>query len=257
MNDKIKATEINSKLVVLGGTSDIAIQFVQDCMERLKFKEYVLIGRRMSRFSFKDFMIEECDSCSVCLIDISDFEDETTFSNNDILEHIKDANVVMIAYGSLSNQDEVVGSYHYVNKHVKTNFSSVVIWLEICANLLGHNTAAKVIVLGSVAGDRGRASNYLYGACKGALEIFVSGLRQRSYPNGPQFSIIKLGFVETKMTKGIEFPRLISSNKRRVSNEILKSMEKDVFVAYVPSYWRWIMLVVKILPTAFFLRLKF
>jgi decaprenylphospho-beta-D-erythro-pentofuranosid-2-ulose 2-reductase len=107
-----------------------------------------------------------------------------------------------------------------------------------------------------VAGDRGRATNYAYGAAKGALEIFMSGLRQRLHPSGVQVLLVKPGFVDTPMTA--DFPKgPLWASPERVAQDIVRAMAKGRSVIYTPWFWRWIMLIIRHLPERLFVRLRF
>ena len=112
-----------------------------------------------------------------------------------------------------------------------------------------------MIVIGSVAGDRGRRSNYLYGACKGALERVVQGLSHELSSLGPRVVIVKLGLVDTPMTakfrKGV-----LWSRPEDVARVIARAADRGGPVKYAPSFWRWIMLIIRLLPSAIFNRLS-
>lgn len=162
---------------------------------------------------------------------------------------------VLIAHGSLPDQKACEKDFALAEKEIDANFLSVVSLLTILANDFekqGHGTIA---VISSVAGDRGRQSNYIYGASKGGLSIFLEGLRNRLSKSGVAVITLKPGFVDTPMTrdfkKGILFVGPVV-----VARGIYKAIVKGRDVVYLPSFWRWIMLAIKMIPEAFFKKLS-
>lgn len=112
-----------------------------------------------------------------------------------------------------------------------------------------------VVVIGSVAGDRGRSKNYRYGATKSAIEAYLSGLRQRLYPKPTQILLVKPGFVKTKMIHHLTFTPL-ATTPERVASDILKAIRKEKFVIYTPWFMKWVMCVIKSIPEALFRKVK-
>ena len=113
-----------------------------------------------------------------------------------------------------------------------------------------------IAVISSVAGDRGRQSNYVYGAAKGALSLFLQGLRNRLYPHGVRAITIKPGFVDTAMTRGKEGLFWVISADR-AAEIILKKAGRGVVTAYVPARWRLVMIIVRSIPSFIFSKLGF
>jgi len=112
-----------------------------------------------------------------------------------------------------------------------------------------------IIGISSVAGDRGRQSNYVYGAAKGALSLYLQGLRNRLHPSGVRVITIKPGFVDTAMTYGLPGMFLVAS-PQAVGESIASSPGKSADVVYLPWFWRYIMLIIKHIPEPIFKRLK-
>ena len=113
----------------------------------------------------------------------------------------------------------------------------------------------RIIGISSVAGDRGRQSNYLYGAAKGALSLYLQGLRNRLYPKGVRVITVKPGFVDTAMTYGLPGLFLVAS-PRYVGERIVRALDESADVVYLPWFWRYIMLVIKHIPEKIFKRMK-
>lgn len=139
---------------------------------------------------------------------------------------------------------------------IDVNFSSCAGLLSLAAPYFEARRRGVVCAVGSVAGDRGRASNYLYGACKGALEIYLQGLRQRLAKAGVAVLLVKPGFVDSAMTFGRPGLFLVASPDR-VARDILRAMRRRRTAIYTPWFWRWIMLIIRTIPEPVFKRLSF
>ncbi len=109
-------------------------------------------------------------------------------------------------------------------------------------------------VIGSVAGDRGRGSNYLYGAAKAALDAYASGLRARMFKAGVHVLTIKPGFVATPMTANLDLPARMTAQPERVAEDIVRAVAHKRDILYTPGFWRLIMIIIKFVPTALFKR---
>ncbi len=162
----------------------------------------------------------------------------------------------LIAHGTLPVQAEVQGSPEAVLREFHTNALSYLSLMTILANRFEQQRRGCLAVITSVAGDRGRGSNYVYGAAKGAVTLFSSGLRARLDKAGVSVVTIKPGFVATPMTAHLRKNPLFAQPAavgRRVHDAMLKGQD----VVYVPWYWRWIMLIVRALPERVFKKLSF
>jgi short-subunit dehydrogenase len=118
--------------------------------------------------------------------------------------------------------------------------------------------AGWIVGIGSVAGDRGRASNATYGAAKAGLATFLSGLRQRVAKHGVHVLSVKPGFVHTAMTEGIVDPASpLVATPDHVARDVLRAIRRRRATLYTPWFWRWVMLVIRLLPERVFVRMKF
>jgi len=158
--------------------------------------------------------------------------------------------------GLLPDHDRVNSDSNLLRETMEVNATSAMVLLNEAAAFFEQQGHGQIVAIGSVAGDRGRATNYAYGAAKGALEIFLSGLRQRLHKRGIQVLLVKPGFVDTPMTAAFNKGPLWASPER-VARDIVRAMEKGKSVIYTPWWWRWIMLVIRLLPKFIFVRLRF
>lgn len=163
---------------------------------------------------------------------------------------------IVLAVGLLPDQKRANEDADLLRETLEVNTISAMVVLNEAAAYFEQQGHGQLVAIGSVAGDRGRATNYAYGAAKGALEIFMSGLRQRLHKRGVQVLLVKPGFVDTPMTA--DFPKgPLWASPQRVAEDIIRAMEKGRSVIYTPWFWRWIMLVIRHIPERLFVRLRF
>ena len=155
--------------------------------------------------------------------------------------------IALIAYGVLGDQGECRASPEAAARQVETNLVSPVSLLTALAAAMEPVGRGTLVVLSSVAGDRGRQSNYTYGASKGGLSIFLEGLRHRLWARGVKVLTVKAGFVDTPMTRDFAKGPLWATPDR-VARDIVRAIDSGSTVLYTPWFWRWIMRVVRWLP---------
>lgn len=163
--------------------------------------------------------------------------------------------VALVAHGMLPDQARCQTSAEAALEALDVNFASAVALLTPLANRFEAARRGSLAVITSVAGDRGRQSNYVYGAAKGGLDRFLEGLRNRLFPAGVDVVTLKPGFVDTPMTAGVrQGPLFVSA--RRAGRAIHRAIERRRAVAYIPWMWRPIMAIVRALPEFVFKRLR-
>lgn len=161
--------------------------------------------------------------------------------------------IVLIAHGTLSNQKTCELSVEETLAEIQTNALSTISLLTLIGNRFEAQKSGTICVISSVAGDRGRASNYVYGSAKAMVTTFTSGLRQRLYKSNVSVVTIKPGFVDTPMTS--EFKKgFLWSHPSSVAVRIVKAIDKNKAELYVPHFWSFIMLIIRILPSNLFKR---
>lgn len=166
---------------------------------------------------------------------------------------------VLIAYGVLGDPQEVEHDAQAAEDVIQINFTSAALWILEAANRLEQQGFGALIVLGSVAGDRGRRSNYVYGATKAALATLVEGVAHRfgpHGPHGPHAVIIKPGPIDTPMTTGMRKGGPMWATPEAVARIVRRSADHNGVVVYAPARWWLIMLIIRSLPGAIFNRTK-
>jgi short-subunit dehydrogenase len=170
-------------------------------------------------------------------------------------ERLGGLDAALIAHGELGDQKAAEASYDATERLLAVNLLSPVSLLTALASDFERQGHGCLAVITSVAGDRGRASNYVYGTAKGALSIFLSGLRHRLAARRVAVVDLKLGFVDTPMTAAFKKGPLWAT-PAGVASKVVKAMDRGTPVAYIPGFWRLIMLIIRSIPEPIFLRLK-
>jgi decaprenylphospho-beta-D-erythro-pentofuranosid-2-ulose 2-reductase len=162
--------------------------------------------------------------------------------------------LAIVAHGSLPDQDECEISSAAVKTCMDDNFTSAAVIIQACAAHFVQQEQGTLAVFSSVAGDRGRKSNYVYGAAKSGIDTLLQGLRGRFSGSGVNIVNIKPGMIESPMTSHMK-TGLLWSTPKAVAPSIYKAISRGRAVCYVPGYWRIIMLVIRCLPAGIMARL--
>jgi short-subunit dehydrogenase len=163
---------------------------------------------------------------------------------------------VLVAHGVLPDQSQCQASVTDTMHALDVNFLSVVSLLTPLANQFEANKRGTLVVISSVAGDRGRQSNYVYGSAKSGLDAFLQGLRNRLSKAGVHVVTIKPGFVATPMTAHLPQQGPLWAQPDDVAEGIVKAIDKQKDVVYLPGFWALIMLIIRLIPERIFKRLS-
>lgn len=241
------------KILIIGATSAIAEATARIWAQR--GDELFLVARNEERLNLmtKDLKIRGASQVHSYFMDANNFDQHLSMLDKafGVLGVI---DIVLIAHGTLSNQKECEHSVELTMQEIKTNALSAIALLTHLANRFEKQGAGTIAVISSVAGDRGRASNYVYGSSKSMVTSFTSGLRQRLYKSGVSVVTIKPGFVDTPMTA--EFKKgFLWIKPTVIARSIAVACEDKNGDVYVPGFWMIIMLVIKKIPESLFVRL--
>ena len=239
-------------VLILGATSAVAAEVA------------VLFAQRGSRLHLVGRNPEKLSAVAVrCLggmvttqsADFEDFEHNAEVITS-ALRELGCVDIALIAHGDLGDQLLSESSFEEAERIVRVNFTSAVSLLVPLANHMQVARSGRIAVITSVAGDRGRPHNFTYGAAKGALSIYLQGLRSKLYPAGVGVTTLKLGPVDSPMTT-THAKNALFSTPSRVARCIVQAIDAGVAEVYVPSFWRFIMSVVRSTPEPLFQRLTF
>lgn len=219
----------------------------------------MLIGRDMQRLQrvASDLAVREPSSRMEChAIDLCDTE--TIERTTGQVCASKPPDLVLVAHGALPEQDGCEKNLHDCRRALEVNAVSPALWLEAFVAHMQDAGPAHLVVIGSVAGDRGRQSNYVYGAAKGLLERYTQGLQHRLALRASALKVvlIKPGPTATPMTAHLAAQGQKLASVESVAHSIVSGVAKGAPVIYAPGKWRFVMLVIRNLPTAIFHRLK-
>jgi decaprenylphospho-beta-D-erythro-pentofuranosid-2-ulose 2-reductase len=164
--------------------------------------------------------------------------------------------VVISVFGYLGNQEKAAVDFDEANKIILTNYIANVSILGYVANQMEKNKIGAIISISSVAGERGRKSNYIYGSSKAGLTAFLSGLRSRLFASNVHVATIIPGFINTKMIEGLSTPKILTASAGQVADAVWNAWIKKKNVVYVKALWRWVMFVIRNIPEAIFKKLN-
>ena len=240
------------KILVIGATSAIAEATARIWAQR--GDELFLVARNEERLNLvtKDLKVRGAPKVHEYCMDANDFDQHSSMLDKafGVLGAI---DILLIAHGTLSKQKECEQSVDLTIQEIKTNAISAISLLTHLANRFEKQGTGTIAVISSVAGDRGRASNYAYGSAKAMVTAFTSGLRQRLYKSGVSVVTIKPGFVDTPMTA--EFKKgLLWVKPEKVAKGVVVACDKKNGEVYVPGFWQGIMLIIRFIPEVVFKR---
>lgn len=244
------------RIIVIGGTSEIAQQCCKIWLQDNSL-ELVLTGRDEEKLSRVASNLEVRFPGSK--VEFQTFDHLSPTSVQEFVEKVSQSpmDIVLIAHGSLTAQSRASGDPKYLWKEHETNALSPILFSELFSASLVRQGHGRLAVIGSVAGDRGRAINHSYGAAKASLATYVSGLQHRLAGSSVRVSLIKPGPTKTPMTVDAHVGPSKLADPRIVAWKIVKGISKGRRVIYAPGIWRQIMFVVRVMPFWLFKRLKF
>lgn len=238
------------KVVIIGATSAIAEATAR--LYAAEGAEFFITGRNSNHLEIvaQDLTHRGAAKVQTALLDVARLDTHVGVLDRAFASPV---DLVLVAHGTLSDQKGCEASVDGTVKELTTNFVATAALLTPIANRLQRG--AVIAVISSVAGDRGRQSNYVYGSAKGGLSIFLEGLRNRLYASGIHVVTIKPGFVDTPMTAGLSKGPLYVKPEV-IARGIKKAVEHRKDVAYLPGRWRAIMTIIRMIPEPLFKRMK-
>lgn len=242
------------KILIIGATSAIAEATVR--LYATQGDQLYLLARNKPRL---ESMADDLKVRGAALVDYQQLNVNDQAARIESIEqaidHMGSIDVALIAHGSLPNQELCQQDVELMQTELETNAISTVSILTQLANSMEKQNKGTIVVITSVAGDRGRQSNYVYGAAKGMVSIFLQGLRNRLDKSGVNVIDIKPGFVDTPMTADFK-KGVLWAQPETIAKGIVNAVNKGSKEVYLPWFWRYIMLIIKNIPEFIFKKLS-
>jgi len=243
---------MEENVLILGATSDMAVAIAR----QLAFEGYsiTLAARNTDRLQALegDLRVRYKAMVSSTRFDALDFGGHEAFYN--ALPEKPD--IVICIFGLLGEQVAAQDNWRLAHRIIDSNFTGAVSILNVVANDFERRKRGIIVGISSVAGDRGRQSNYIYGSAKAGFTAYLSGLRNRLFHHGAHVITVKPGFVKTKMIENLSTPKPLTASPKKVAEKISKAIRAKSNVVYVLSIWSLIMFVIRAIPETIFKRLK-
>lgn len=242
------------KILIIGANSAIAEAAARRWARRGERLYLLARGAERLEALAADLGLRGGQIAGYAVLDANHFEDHAPALDK-AAQALGGLDAVLIAYGSLGDQKAGEASVEETLAQLRTNFLSVVGLCTLLANRFEAQGSGCLAVISSVAGERGRQSNYIYGTAKAGLSAFLQGLRNRLYHRGVQVLTVKPGFVDTPMTADLPKGPLFASADA-VAGGIVAAMDKGKDVVYLPFFWAPIMALIRALPESVFKKLR-
>ncbi len=241
-------------ILILGANSFIAQETAKNFAKN--GSDFYLVSRDSEKLEEikKDLLVRGAGNVQIESLEIASTLNHESFFDN-LTSNFTELDTVLIAYGSLADQEKAQADAELSLQEIGINYTSVVSILTLLANYFEKKSYGTIAVISSVAGDRGRKKNYVYGSAKAGLSVFLEGLRNRFGKSDIKVLTIKPGFVDTPMTKDFK-KGLLFASAENVGLDIFEAIEKGRDVIYTPFFWRYIMLIIKMIPECIFKKLN-
>jgi len=202
----------------------------------------------------QDLLVRGAESVGTAVLDVND-----TSAMADVIntagEALGTVDLALVCHGTLPDQRQCEHNYAAITESLQTNTLSTIALLCQLAPMFEQQQKGCLAVITSVAGDRGRASNYIYGTAKAAVSTYLQGLRGSLFHSGVHVMDIRPGFVDTPMTAALD-KGLLWAQPEQVAAAIIRGVDRGKNVLYTPWFWRWIMLIIRNIPEFVFKRMK-
>ncbi len=239
-------------VLILGATSDIGFAIAKKYAEQ-KFTVQ-LAGRRPEQLTAlaSDLEVRYGIKCITVAFDAMDLASHKSFYQSLLLK----PEVTVCVVGYMNDNEKVIADAEETNRTIVTNYSGPVSILNIIAADYAERGKGLIVGISSVAGLRGRQSNYIYGSAKAGFTTYLSGLRNRLWHHGVHVLTVLPGFVNTRMTAELNLPKILTAQPDEVAAAVYKAGVKKKNTIYVKWFWRYIMLIITSVPEFIFKKKK-
>lgn len=243
---------MKNNILILGAKSDIAQATAYEFAK--KGFNITLASRNASELVelVSDLEIKHNIEVSNIVFDALKYESHFDFFNT-----LKEKpTVVLCAFGYLGEQEKAEKEFTEAKQIIEVNYLGAVSILNVVSNYFEEQKQGTIIGISSVAGERGRQSNYFYGSAKAGFTAYLSGLRNRLVKSSVHVVTVNPGFVDTKMTYGLDLPKPVTAKPEQVASSIFKAFKKQKNIIYTLWMWRYIMMIIKSIPEFIFKKLS-
>jgi len=239
-------------VLILGATSDMAEAIAYAYAE--KGNHVILAARNSARLerTRADMEIRFGQSPAVVEFDAQDFASHGTFYGN--LPAAPD--VVVCVFGYLGDNEKALADFAEARQIINVNYTGAVSILNVAANALAAKGSGTIIGISSVAGERGRQSNFHYGSAKAGFTAYLSGLRNYLFHKNVHVLTVKPGFVKTKMTAGMPLNPKLMATPQQIAKDVVRAAAKKKNVLYSLWMWKYIMAIIRNIPEGMFKKMK-
>ena len=239
-------------VLILGAASDVALACAHEYAR--KGIDLLLAGRNLDQLNVyaNDLRIRHKVKAKAVFFDALAFDTHARFYQS--LETRPD--ITICVFGLLGDQKISASDWVECKRVLESNYVGAVSILNIVANDYESHHQGAIVGISSVAGERGRQSNYIYGSAKAGFTAYLSGLRNRLASSGVSVLTVKPGFIYTKMTENLKLPKLLTAKPVDLGRAIVRGVEKKKNVIYVLPVWLLIMLIIRNIPEGIFKKLK-
>lgn len=239
-------------VLILGASSDMAVAIAK----KFASKGYAiqLAARNVQRLQAlqSDLTIRYNIACSLHEFDALQFNSHAAFYNTLPVK----PDVAVCVFGYLGENELARENWQEAERIIHSNYTGAVSILNIIGQAFATQKAGTIVGISSVAGERGRQSNYIYGSAKAGFTAYLSGMRNRLFREGVHVVSVQPGFVYTRMTENLALPGLLTAQPEAVGDCVYNAVVKKKNTVYVKWFWRWIMLIIKLIPEFMFKKLK-
>lgn len=241
------------RVMILGATSSIAQEAAY--LYAAEGASLLLVGRRQDALSVLASELEARGAAEAEIV-VTDLvaEEDPAARFREFVGRLHGADHILLTYGMLGDQTKAENDYRLAAEILSTNFTSAAVWILSAAAYLESRRQGSLVVLGSLAGDRIRGKMLLYGAAKAGLAALMQGIADRLEACGARAILIKPGPTETPMVQSLKTPRRLRAAPRLIGAVVHKASRQQKSVIYAPGYWRWIMLIARMIPARIFRR---
>jgi len=239
-------------VLLLGAASDVAIAIARKFSSLGYNLQLAARNAERLRILQSDVVIRYAVSCSIHEFNATDFNSHASFFDGLPVK----PDITICIFGYLGENELAWNDWQECLQILNTNYVGAISILNVVSRQYVVDGKGIIVGISSVAGERGRQSNFLYGSAKAGFTTYLSGLRNRLFREKVHVVSVLPGFIYTKMTEGLQLPKLLTAYPQQVADTIYYAVVKKKNVVYIKWFWFWIMIIIKSIPEPIFKKMK-